>query len=171
MHTNRLEVSQIFDRVVSDVDLRVEQFASSNKHKPELVERICKLREVWLKEIRECEAYNMSFLEHATDSLSNEQRIKRYCFVIETFINTVESTSRSDQVEFGHILVSLDKYVSPGQVECFQAALKFMPGSVFDSSLLDLRAHNTLFYNNLGMLITNVSSKPFKFNRSTILVS
>jgi hypothetical protein len=172
MNTNRLEVSQIFDRVVSDVDLRVEQFASNNKHKPELVESICSLREVWIKEIRECEAYNIAFLENETAPLSNEQRIKRYCFVIETFINTVESTSRSDQSEFGYILVSLDKYVSPGQVACFQAALKFMPGSVFDS-LFDFRAQGMLlYYKNLSMLFTEVNEKPLPkiSNGSSILV-
>jgi hypothetical protein len=174
MNINRLEVSQIFDRVVSDVDLRVEQFTSSNKQKPELVESICKLREVWIKEIRECEAYNMSFLEDATDPLSNEQRIKRYCFVIEAFIDTVESSSRSDQTEFGYILISLDKYVSPGQVACFQAALKCMPGSFFVSSWTGLLAQQVLFYKNLSMLFPDVNLPvllPLTFNESKITVS
>jgi hypothetical protein len=160
MSINRLEVNLIFDRVVSDVDLRVEQFASNNKHKPELVESICKLREVWIKEIRECETYNMSFLENETAPLPNAQRIKRYCFIIEAFINTMESTSRSDQTEFGYYLVSLDKYVSPGQVACFQAALKFMPGSVFDISLTASRAQQMLFDKNLSMLFTEVNLVP-----------
>jgi hypothetical protein len=159
MNTNRLEVSQIFDRVVSDVDLRVEQFTSNNKHKPELVESICKLREVWIKEIRECEAYNLSFLENETAPLSNAQRIKHYCFVIDAFVNTIECSTRTDKSEFGYLLVSLDKYVSPGQVACFQAALKLMSGSVFDS-LIDLRAQQMLFYKNLSMLFTDVSPVP-----------
>jgi hypothetical protein len=107
MNINRFEVSKIFDSVVGDVDIRVEQFIIENIHNVLLIDEINSWREVWIKEIRESEAYCLSFLDNEHQPLPNEQRIRRYCFLVESFLHTIESG------QFPWRLVSTDKYWTP----------------------------------------------------------
>lgn len=125
MNINRLEVSQIFENLVSDVDLRVEQFIHDNQNDQVQIDEINRVRKEYIQEIRECEAYNLSFLDGKHIRLSNEERIKRFCFLIESFMDPVKSAL------FSYRLFSTDIYLTNGQIICFQELLKFMPDSIY----------------------------------------
>jgi hypothetical protein len=139
MNINRLEVSKIFDSVVGEVDLRVEQYISENIHNPLLITNINSWRVVWINEIRECEAYCLSFLDNEPHRLPNEQRIRRYCFLVESFVHTIESG------QFPWRLISTDKYWTPAQVNCFQAILNSTSSSDTSSTYHDLRLERQMY--------------------------
>jgi hypothetical protein len=123
MNINRFEVSEIFDSVLNDVDLRVEQYIIDNIHNLQVVDKINKWRDMWIKEIHECLAHCLSFLDNEPHRLPNEQRIKRYCFLVESFVHTIDSG------QFPWRLISTNTYWTSAQVKCFQEILNFTPAS------------------------------------------
>jgi hypothetical protein len=146
MNINRLEVSEIFDCVINDVDLRVEKFIIDNVDNLQLVNEINQWRVVWIKEIRECEAHCLFFLDNEPHRLSNEQRIQRYCFLVMSCVHTMECG------QFPWRLISTDKYWTPAQVKCFQEVLNLSPS--LDASLLSKlqyyrRKHYSAVFNAL----------------------
>jgi hypothetical protein len=76
-----------------------------------------------LKEIEECQAYNLSFLneDKGEESLPMEQLFKRFCFPINMSFNVFASID-----EFNYRFISTDKYLSPDQIKCFQEVIKHM---------------------------------------------
>ena len=135
MNINRLEVSQIFDNVVSDIDLRVEQFIQDNSYDQALINEINLVREDYIKEARDCEAYNLSLLDGQVVRLSNEERVKRFCFLIESFTDPAMSAL------FSWRLVSTDMYLTSGQIICFQALINLMHNTAFKMDCFDKLFH------------------------------
>jgi hypothetical protein len=149
MHQNRLEVSQYFEALVSELDLHVELFIKDNIHNEPHVAEINKVREAWLKEIRECEEQNLSLLlENETQLIPNEERCKRFCFLVEVVMYTTENCP------FCWRLVSTNRYLKPGEIKCFQELLKFIPRSSSDYEFFNFvdwifakPSLDTLFFN------------------------
>jgi hypothetical protein len=144
--TNRMKLSDYFDGLVSDLDLQVELFIIKNIHCQRLVNEVNATRDVYIAEIRACEAYNMSLLiknndhelgesqqwttqpnkpELATavtvmdENASTELLFKRFCFIIELYKESV-----GDE-QFNWRLFSTDRYLKSGEIISFQEMLKF----------------------------------------------
>jgi hypothetical protein len=150
MNINRLEVSQTFDDVVSEVDRRFEEFVRDNIHNQTLIDEVIGFRETWIKDIRECEAYCLSFLNEQVEPLPNEVRFKKFCFVIELFTDHLEDN------QFHWRLVCTDMYLRPGQIRSFQELLKFMDVSVY-SERCDPRRSSRV----VNQIFTGISTAGF----------
>jgi hypothetical protein len=144
--TNRVKLSDYFDGLVSDLDLQVELYIKKNIHCQRLVDEVNATRNVYIAEIRSCEAYNMSLLNVNNDSVleessqqtkqpnkpesamnvtvvdenaSTELLFKRFCFIIELYKDSVENE------HFSWRLFSTDRFLKPGEITSFQEMLKF----------------------------------------------
>jgi hypothetical protein len=136
----RVEVDDAFELLINEIDLKVERFFADNiasiipHHKPRhpLFTGINEWREACIKEIRECKDYNLLMIDSETAQLPLDQRIKRFCFLTESFIDTIHNSDS----EFEFTLFSTDKYLTKAEITCFETLVKFMPGSdhVLDKS-------------------------------------
>jgi hypothetical protein len=128
----RVEVDETFEDLINDIDVKVENFFNENQasvrpdhDKPDpLFTRINKWREACIVEIRKCKDYNLSLIDIETAQLPHDQRIKRFCF-LASFVDTIFNSDN----QFGYTLFSTDKYLTKGEITCFEALLKFMPGA------------------------------------------
>jgi hypothetical protein len=119
---NKLRIINYFEDLKSKVDLQVELYILDNRHYQAAVDEINSVREKWLQEIKDCEEFNISeCVESGAKSSKNDDEFlfKRFCFLIE-FNGDVLQTGR-----FIYRLISTDKYLRPGQIECFEVILKF----------------------------------------------
>jgi hypothetical protein len=144
-NTNRLDLDDYHTNLVSLLDYKVESYITGNRHNQALVDEANETRDTYIEEINACRSHNLSVLDknQSEEPLTIEQLYPRFCFLVEHFSTQIHSG------RFGWRLVSTDKYLTPGQIECFQSILKFMPGSVYaQSASLDpdiARAFGCLF--------------------------
>jgi hypothetical protein len=131
----RVEVDDVFENLINDIDIKVECFfidkqASLRPHHDQpdpLFVEINKWRDACITEIRECKDHNLSLVDIETAQLPLEKRITRFCFLIESF------KIHNSFNDFGYTLFSTDKYLTKGEITCFEALLKFMPGPKNDA--------------------------------------
>jgi hypothetical protein len=69
----------------------------------------------------------LSLIDIETAKLPLDQRIKRFCFLVESF------TIHNSFNDFGYTLFSTDKYLTKGEITCFEALLNLMPGPEYDA--------------------------------------
>jgi hypothetical protein len=128
----KVEVDDTFEQLINDINVKVERFFAENSasirpynNPPDpLFVRINEWREECIKEIRECKYYNLSLIDIKTAQLPLKQRIKRFCF-LASYMDTVFKSAN----QFSYTLFSTDKYLTKGEITCFEALLKFMPGA------------------------------------------
>jgi hypothetical protein len=110
-----------FDGLKNKIDLLVEIYILENQHEQVCIDEVNKAREEWIKEIDECEAHNLAELEeneNKDELITDEKLFKRFCFLIHSYANF-------NATYFTGRFISTDKYLKPGQIECFQELLKF----------------------------------------------
>jgi hypothetical protein len=133
----RIEVDDVFELLINDVDLKVERFFADNKARARsyhdqpdpLFAKINQWREACIVEIRACKDYNLSLIDTETAQLPLDQRLKQFCF-LALFVDTVFNSAN----QFGYTLFSTDKFLTKGEIACFEALLKFMPGAEHDKT-------------------------------------
>jgi hypothetical protein len=135
----RIEVNDCFEDLINDIDVKVELFFADNRARirlnndqPDaLFVKINEWREACIEEIRECKNYNLSLIDNQTAQLPLKQRITRFCFLTDSFMDTIYNSDN----EFGYTLFSTDKYLTKGEITCFQTLLKYMPGAQHDAAI------------------------------------
>jgi hypothetical protein len=146
MNPNNLKLNNEFEALITDLDVQVELFLLQNNNWIDQisVDNINLLRDEYIKEIRGCEAFNMSFVkdEHQGIDLSFEFLFKKFCFLVESAKNRFKS---------GHFrwrLVITDRYLTRAQIKCFQEILKFVSCDMCDfEKMIARKSLNTLFTN------------------------
>jgi hypothetical protein len=121
---NIMRIDDYFTNLKARIDLLVEIYIQENHHNHPLVELINKSREECINEINECEAEDLDELEKNEKRhifLDDEVLFKRFCFIFQ-FLGDVLTTGR-----FTWHFISTDMFLRPGQVECFQELVKFIP--------------------------------------------
>jgi hypothetical protein len=134
-------ISKYFDDLIIELDIHVETLIQANHRDEELVAKINKLRQEFIEQIRECAEYNLEHLE-GKSNLSDEDMFKKFCFFIRVESDVYRTeTIHEDEYCMGYEyslinkdgldslielrLVVVDKYLTSGQIECFQEILKF----------------------------------------------
>jgi hypothetical protein len=146
---NRLRVSEYFDGLVRELDLKVEHFIRDFKSDAHLVASANLQRERFIKEIRLCEAVNLQRLANTTPGQQDEGMINdvcdsdelspslfcTFCFFIELEdrIECYDEYGKSTVVKYrplessvGLRLIVCDSYLSKAQIKCFQELLNFL---------------------------------------------
>jgi hypothetical protein len=160
MNGNKLKLTQYSDDVIRDLDIHVEYYIKYNIHlnNQQLFDEVNATREEYIQEIRACEAYNASFLrdEDREIDLPNEQIFKKFCFGIVIFKKIFENDM------FSWRLFVTDKYLTRGQVACFQEILKFIPCHSIreiedeDNDVFDIKPNITFARQSLEKLFSNI---------------
>jgi hypothetical protein len=115
---NRLRIVEYFDELKAKVDICVETFIAANYQDKEKVAKTNEVRTEWLKEIDECEKFNLIELKKREDKnsqLQDEQLFKKLIFEFEL-------SEGKELIDLR--LISIDTYIKPGKIKCFQIALK-----------------------------------------------
>jgi hypothetical protein len=119
---NKKRISQYFEILASAVNLKAEQAINAHKNNEKLSSEIIAKREAFLTEIRQCEAFDLQALEcnpkKDEQEITNEQLFANFCFLVGA-----QAQEKVDHFLTEQQLVLLDKYLSPGQIKCFQASL------------------------------------------------
>jgi hypothetical protein len=143
MNTNvRILITNYFDELTRDLDIKVERLIRDNNNDDELVANINRLRETFIAEIRACEAINLahhpSHFQQASESKKKEEEkplFVSFCF----FIRICQEKSADGALlpcyincenmaaYIGFRLVVVDKYLSRAQIRCFEELIKFTP--------------------------------------------
>jgi ABC-type Zn uptake system ZnuABC Zn-binding protein ZnuA len=114
---NKLKIVDYFDDLKNKIGLLVEIYISDNQHDPTDIDEINKARDEWIKEVNECQAYNLAKLKENEDKdeLITDQQLF-VCFCLYSYIGT--RTCKQEAT-------STDVYLRPGQIKRFQELLKF----------------------------------------------
>jgi hypothetical protein len=87
MNQSKLKVCEYFDNLVNRLDLAVEGAITDNYHDTNLEDELNKQRDVFIKEIRYVETYNLRALSDMDikpgEVLSDEELFPKFCFFIE----------------------------------------------------------------------------------------
>jgi len=122
---NKEVVIKYFDDLKVKLDLLVELFFIDNQLtiSEQTIDKVNATRESYLKEIRECLEHNIVLLREnkSLEKLPNEQLFVKFCFLIETPIDTT-----ANHEQFGWLLISTDIYLTETKIMCFQELLKLM---------------------------------------------
>lgn len=142
--THRLEIIEYFDSVVNEIDLKAEILLEKI---PECYHELvnCK-RQLFLDEIEQTKAYNLSHLNEDANIWNKESLFKKYCFLVdmdklnghrfasfdrELFYQTRQANIKAEQFfkemidkDFG-ILIVVDGYLSDRKIFLFKDALRF----------------------------------------------
>ncbi len=78
LNANRLRISQYFNNLVSEIDLKTELALIYYKNDQALTSKINAKRETFLKEIRECEAFNVEALLESSKRTRKLSRMSSY---------------------------------------------------------------------------------------------
>jgi hypothetical protein len=108
---NRLRIVEYFDELKAKVDVCVETFIAANYQDKEKVAEINEVRTEWLKEIDECEKFNLIELEKCEEKnsqLQDEQLFKKLIFEFEVSEGKELTDSR---------LIAIDTYITPGKIK------------------------------------------------------
>jgi hypothetical protein len=131
-----LKLSEHFDGLISDLDLKVEILIRDKIHDEELVSSNNRAKDEFIREIRECERVNMVALRKRQQTTSakdhlvvkDEELFTSYCFFIETEKEEKSEVHWNRVVGgIGFRLVVVDCYVTNEQISCFHEILKFTP--------------------------------------------
>ncbi len=160
-----LALSEYFDGLVSELDLKIEIVIRDNIHDQELVGRVNLVRDEFIVAIRECEALNTAHRSKQDKSVAAAavkveppQQFVSYCFFIETSEpgerhEVAPLSSWSNLLDFlGTRLVVVDSYLSREQIKCFQEILKFTPCNYYNAKkrdgelLFELNAEVCVFF-------------------------
>jgi hypothetical protein len=123
------------------VDVCVETFIAAHHQDKEQVAKINKVRTEWLKEIDECENYNLIELKKRLDynlELEDEELFKKFIFEFEV-------SEGNELIDLR--LIAMDTFMRPGKVKCFQRAMK-----VFGKNIADTELEGNLFEKPIGGL-------------------
>jgi methionine-rich copper-binding protein CopC len=115
---NRIRIAEYFDDLKAKLDVCVETCIAANHQDQETVARINKVRSEWLKEIDECEKFNLAKLEEREDKslkLEDEDLFKKIVFEFEL-------PEGKEVVDLR--IISIDTHMTPGKIECFKIAMK-----------------------------------------------
>ncbi len=133
-----LNLSEYFDGLVSELDVRIETLISDNIQDHELVSKMNLVREDFIRQIRDCQSINMTNLPNIqanTSQPTNNELFKSFCFFIDVDKEEAEVhlSKWNNVVAFiGWHLIVLDTYLAPAQIQCFQEILKFLPCNYYD---------------------------------------
>jgi hypothetical protein len=148
---NRLKIAHYFDGLKSKVDICVENFIAAHHQDKEQETKINQVRTGWLKEIDECEKFNLAVLEEREDKhleLDDEALFKKFIFEFEV----------SEGKELTDLrLIAIDEYLSPGKVECFQTMAKVVGKQIYVEDFQK---------NSLAKLFLNIETNEFDVNKT-----
>jgi hypothetical protein len=138
-------ITKYFDDLINELDIYAENLIQANHRDEKLVAEINKQREEFIKEIRECESFNLSQLESnkTRNKLPNKDMFKKFCFFIRMNSESYRTEIiHEDEYWMGYDyslftnngsaslielrLVVVDKYLTSGQIKCFQEILKYI---------------------------------------------
>jgi hypothetical protein len=127
---NRLRIVEYFDELKAKVDVCVETLIAVNHQNSQQETRINQARADWFAEIDESEKFDLAELENRKDKntkLENEELFKKFMFEFTV-------TMGGDLTDLR--IISINTYITPGQIECFQVVM-----NIFNrcTSLDDLR--------------------------------
>jgi hypothetical protein len=130
---NKLRIVEYFDGLINKLDKNVETAIKDNHRDDDLIARLNKQRDEFIKEIRSVEADNMSALKELnvspSDKLSDDKLFPKFCFFLK-FPEKIEKQmycyEELVEQEIGLKLIVTDKYLSEGQVECFEAMFNLL---------------------------------------------
>jgi hypothetical protein len=112
----RMQIVDYFDSLINQIDLKAEQLLIEL---PSDHEFINSKRAEFIHEIKQIEAYNLNNLNE------NEPVFKKFAFIIDqNELGTYADLSQIDS-KFGY-LVKMDRFITPGSLECFREALKMI---------------------------------------------
>jgi hypothetical protein len=120
---NRLRIVGYFDDLKNKVDVCVETFIADSYYSERKESKINQIRIEWVKEIDECEKFNLAELEKHENrhvKLDDEVLFKKFMFVFEFSCDPFYLSLINLR------LVVIDAYLSPGKVECFQILMKLV---------------------------------------------
>jgi hypothetical protein len=135
---NRYNIVEYFDYLKNKVDRCVELFIAAHYQDCEKEAKINQTRTEWLKEIDECEQFNLSELEKCKDNhlmLKDNELFKKFIFEFEL---------SGEQELFDLRLVAIDTYLSPMKVHCFQTLMKLVDKAI-EFSMFNLNLLEKLF--------------------------
>jgi hypothetical protein len=165
---NRLRIVQYFDELKAKVDDCVETFIAANHQNKEQVAEINDVRTEWLKEIDQCERFNLTELEKCEEKNSKMQDEKLFKKLIFEF--EVSNAKELIMLRFGVSerkviiklrLIAIDTNITPGQIECFQIAMKYINRGIntkencFKKLFVDLEKTNSNVNKNRHRVIHN----------------
>jgi Leucine-rich repeat (LRR) protein len=162
----KLKIAEYFDVLANKLDLVVEASTDQNCYDKELISGLNKQREAFLSEINECQDFNLKALSNKEikpdQELNNEDLFPKFCFFIEYVKKKNDSIEIDQQVaeEIGLRLIVTDKYLTEGQIECYE--------KVFNSiQLADINAERRdQVFKSLGEYLFE-KVKPNKTHRKT----
>jgi hypothetical protein len=132
MAEKKLKIIEYFDKLVSKLDLAVERSIYQNCYDEELISGLNKQRDAFINDIHQVQDFNLRVLSDkpikADQELSDEDLFPKFCFFIEYFEKTNDSIIELDQLvaeEIGFRLIVTDKYLTDGQIECYNKFSNF----------------------------------------------
>jgi hypothetical protein len=121
---NKRIIFEQADDVVSQVDVLVETYIAANQDHQDRIRSVNAIRESWLKEIRECESYNILHCRENEVDMAPLQRndlFKKFCLLIE-----MQRDVLVDGRFTWRLLVIPNFYLSQGQIACFQELMRIV---------------------------------------------
>jgi hypothetical protein len=111
----KIRISDYFDSLISKIDVVVESKVAKNQLDTNLLSKLNKQRDDFIKEINYVQAYNLRALSDLdskpNEELSNDELFPKFCFVIKV-------PEKFSQNEIGLRLIVTDKYLTECQIEC-----------------------------------------------------
>jgi hypothetical protein len=124
---NKIKLVKHFDELISRLDLVVETALTNNRHDENLIARFKKHRDAFINEIRYIEAHNLRSLSDLKPQEDTEpiDLFAKFCFFIGFHERkNKKATFDYDKLveqEIGLRLIVTDKYLTEGQIKCFEA--------------------------------------------------
>jgi hypothetical protein len=128
---NRLRIDENTKDLKAKVDVSVETYIAAHHQDKKRETRINRVRAEWFEAIDNCEQFNLTELEKREDKnlkLEDEQLFKRFIFEFKV----------ADEKELINLrLIAIDKYITPGKVECFQILMTLIDKDIEIEDLQD----------------------------------
>jgi hypothetical protein len=127
MNANKIKLSNYFDNLINKLDLAVETTIKDYHFDDDLTAQFNNLRDVFLNEIRYVQSYNFralaDFQIKPDEEITNDELFPKFCFFIKLVPKREEQLVACEHLpgeEIGLRLIVTDKYLTQGQIECFQ---------------------------------------------------
>jgi hypothetical protein len=127
MNQGSIRLCNYFDKLINRLDLVVETAIRDNYHDKNLENEFNKQRNEFIKEIREVEAYNLTFISNMNlkpgKVLTDKDLFSKFCFFIEFLQTEKKQVFNYDDLvsqEIGLRLIATDKYLTEGQIKYFE---------------------------------------------------
>jgi hypothetical protein len=122
-----IRLSEYFDDLISELDFAVETSIANNIKNEEFTSKLNAQREVFLKEIDQVKAFNLKLI--SAREIEADELFPQFCFFISINYDEIKREMNHEDLiseEIGLVLFVTDKYLSAGQISCFENTFNYL---------------------------------------------